>query len=454
MKKNQIIPGLLLIIMLQLSACSKLIEIDSPKNQLTTDKVFADTTSAKSALFNIYLALENQHYNTSNRYLSVYTDESISSSSEPWNQSRLSSTEGTMRSNWSSLYNCIYQSNMILERLDIASSLPEAFKNKINAEARFLRAYCYFYLVNLYGSIPLITTTNVDANRQARQVAQAKIYEQIISDLSAARSDLSLTYQGTGKIRANKACATALLARVYLYQSNWTLAENMADELIGSGTYTPLEAPANVFRAGSRESILQFATANGFVTESGSAVPASATVSPLFFFTDQFYLSFENTDLRKTSWIGTNTTTSGGVTTIYRYPAKYKNRVANTAKPENLVVLRIAEQYLIRAEARAQQGKLTGTNSAVSDLNVIRSRAGLGNISPSTLATVLEAIYTERRHEMFFENSDRFIDLKRSGNLQAVMALAKPTWIPECAVLPIPAGEITTNSKLVQNEGY
>ncbi|WP_316810991.1 RagB/SusD family nutrient uptake outer membrane protein [Pedobacter heparinus] len=454
MKKNHIISGLLLIILLQLSACSKLIEIDSPKSQLTSDKVFADTTSAKSALLNIYLVLENQQYNTSNRYLSVYADESINSSNEQWNQSRLTATEGTIRANWTSLYNSIYQCNMILEQLNIASKLPEIFKSKINAEARFLRAYCYFYLLNLYGSIPLITTTNVDINRQAQQIAQAKVYEQIISDLTIARLNLDLAYQGAGKIRANKACATALLARAYLYQSNWAFAESMADELINSGTYTPLEAPANVFKAGSRESILQFATINGFVTEASSVVPASATVATSFFFTDQFYQSFEAADLRKSSWIGTNIATSGGISTIYRYPAKYKNRVANTTNPENLVVLRIAEQYLIRAEARAQQGKLTGANSAVSDLNLIRSRAGLDNISPSTLSTVLGAIYAERRHEMFFENSDRFIDLKRTGNLQSVMAVAKPTWLATSAVLPIPLGDITTNSKLIQNEGY
>ena len=455
MEKKIIIPCFLLIIMLQLSACSKLIEIDSPKNQLSTDKVFADTNGAKSALFNIYLVLENQQYNASNRYLSAYADESIASySAEPWNQSRLPATEATVRSNWTSLYNCIYQCNMVMEQLDIASGFPEAFKSKINAEARFLRAFCYFYLVNLYGSVPLITTTNVNVNRHAPQADQTKVYEQVISDLNVARLNLSPNYQGAGKIRANKACATALLARVYLYQGNWDLAERLADELISSGTYTPLEAPANVFKAGSRESILQFATANGFITEASNVVPTSATVAPSFFLRDQFFQSFEAADLRKSSWTGTNTVTNAGITTVYRYPAKYKNRVANTTSPENLVVLRIAEQYLIRAEARAQQGKLTGANSAVADLNIIRSRAGLGNISPSGLSAVLAAIYAERSHEMFFENSDRFMDLKRSGNLQTIMAAAKPSWLPTCAVLPIPQNDINTNSKLIQNEGY
>ena len=440
--------------LLSLSSCGELLEIDTPKNQLTTDKVFTDTTSAKAALLNVYLVLESQQYGTFNRFLSVYTDESISSTLDAWNQSRLPAAETNSRASWTHLYSSIYQCNMVLEQLTIAPDLPAAFKTQLSAEALFLRAYAYFYLVNVYGAVPLLTSTDVDINRLAPRAEVPKVYAQIISDLTAARADLPVVFSGSGKTRASKAAATAMLSRVAHQQGDWSQAESLATALISSGNYTPLDAPANAFKSSSKESILQFATQNGFVAEATSLVPASATTIPGFHFSTAFYQSFESNDLRRTAWMGSNTNTLNGVSTVYRYPAKYKNRVANTSSPENLIVLRLAEQYLIRAEARARQGKLTGTGSALEDINIIRARAGLSPTLASSETEVLEAIETERRHEFFFENADRFISLKRTGRLHAVMSAAKPTWIPASALLPIPASDILSNPNLTQNESY
>lgn len=441
-------------IALLLTACAKLTDLEAPKNELTTDKVFADTASAKAAIFNCYVQLERGQYPLFNKYLATYTDEIVSNNLQDWNQSRLPATETFNQNNWSELYSVIFQCNMALEQLDLSAKIPAALKTQLATETKFLRAYSYLMLTCMYGMVPLITSTVVDETRITLQSDSVAIYNFILNDLNEASAGISTAYPGAGKIRANKAAVTALLARVHLFQRNWAMAESLATQLISSGNYTPLEPLAGIFKAGSKESILQLSSQTGFIQEATGVVPSSATAVPSFFFNQNFYNSFEAGDLRKNAWIGTNTVTASGTTTQYRYPAKYKNRVANTTSPENLTILRIAEQYLIRAEARAHQGKLIGAGSALEDLNVIRARAGLSQVSPSTLPEVLTAIYNERRHELFFENGDRFFTLKRTGTIQTVMSAAKSTWLTTAKRLPIPQNEITYNKNLTQNEGY
>lgn len=434
-----------------LCACSKMVDIETPKNQLTTVDIFKDSTSVKAALYNIYVSLEKTQYPASNKYLSNYTDESLSTANPDWNNSRLSALTGTHNSNWAALYNAIYQCNMLLEQLPNAALQP-AFVKQLTAEALFLRAYCNFYLVNLFGFVPLITTTNVNENSIAKQSDSAIVYQHITKDLLSAKELMPTT--GSTKIRVSKDAITAFLAKIYLYQRNWLSAEQLSNDLINSGKYTPLVAPALAFKANSKESILQFASQNGFVAEATAIIPSNTTAIPPYHFTDGFYHSFEQGDLRRANWMAMNTVVTGGLTTNYYYPFKYKNRTLNTTAPEDLIVFRIAEQYLIRAEARAQLGILIGVGSALEDVNVIRQRAGLASLNLSTKQQILEAISDERRHEMFYENADRFMDLKRTGRLQAVMQKDKPTWIKSSSLLPIPTANINSNPNLKQNEGY
>lgn len=454
MKTQNIFLFVLVVICLSATACKKLLDVDSPKNQLTTDKVFADSISAKSALFNVYITLENTHYPSSNKYLSNYVDETISQNSETWNQSVVPATDPSNRGNWTSLYSVVYQCNMILEQLGNSSKLAAGFKVQVEGEARFLRSYANFHLVNVYGKVPLLLGTNVDVNKKALQGDPEAVYKQIIADLIQSRTQLPDAYPGEGRIRVNQACATALLSKVYLYQKQWTLAENLATELINSGNYTPLETPDQVFKSSSKESILQLESKSGYLTDMYAVFPSSNDVVPGYFFADNFMNSFEDADLRKATWIGRSVVNENGAQHAYYYPFKYQNNYNSISAPENLILFRIAEQYLIRAEARAMQGKLSGSNSALEDLNVLRLRAGLLPLSPLGLEETLEAIYTERRHELFFENGDRFFDLKRTGKLQQVMTSEKTTWKPASAFLPIPASEIIINPNLVQNEGY
>ena len=119
----------------------------------------------------------------------------------------------------------------------------------------------------------------------------------------------------------------------------------------------------------------------------------------------------------------------------------------------NIVYMRLAELYLIRAEARAQQGKLTGATGAVADLNVLRTRAKAPAITLTAQADILLAVERERVYELAFEGQ-RWYDLVRTGRAQAVMSAFSPNWDSHYELWPIPQREIQLNTALVQNPGY
>ena len=154
--------------------------------------------------------------------------------------------------------------------------------------------------------------------------------------------------------------------------------------------------------------------------------------------------SFEPGDLRITKWTGVNAQ-------HYSYPAKYKATTATSTPMEYNTVLRLAEQFLIRAEARAHLGNTAG---AAEDLNRIRKRAGLAVTTANGVSDLLAAIAQERRVELFAEWGHRWLDLKRTGQADAVLKKIKDGWKAQDTLYPIPYTELMHNSSLVQNPGY
>ena len=108
----------------------------------------------------------------------------------------------------------------------------------------------------------------------------------------------------------------------------------------------------------------------------------------------------------------------------------------------------MAEQYLIRAEARAYQDNLIG---AVADINMIRRRAGLSDISSDDKAAILDFVFKERRAEFFLEWGHRWLDLKRTGKVNEVMGELRSTWNKEDELYPIPENQIINNPNVTQN---
>jgi hypothetical protein len=355
---------------------------------------------------------------------------------------------------WGEAYKCIYAINTIIEGLPKSDNVSYVTKEQLLGEAYFLRAFCYFYLVNLFGDVPYLTETDYWKNIDAPRSPRKDIYQGIISDLSNAKSKLTDDYATGERIRPNKQASIALLARVYLFTGNWIAAEAMADSVISKKSVYFLEDSLdNVFVATSREAIWQLKpNISGVNTWEGrnfilNTAPSVGESNSSALRSDLLNV-FENGDLRRSRWI--DSILFGGIHVFY-FPYKYKVKSNNELK-EYCVILRLAEQYLIRAEARLQQGNLVGARS---DINIIRKRAGLPETAVSTVEGLLNEILHERQVELFTEWGHRWLDLKRLKQSEKVLGKSKRGfWDATDTLYPIPLNQILLNNNLTQNQGY
>jgi hypothetical protein len=340
----------------------------------------------------------------------------------------------------------IAQANACLEGLAATSALSATNNAQFKGEAEFLRAYGNFYLVNLFGDIPLINTTEWTKTNSVTRSSTDAVYAQIISDLTDAQASLPASYASGQVIRATKWAAAALLARVQLYRQQWASAEQQATSII-DGSGLSLTGLNNVFLIGSTEAIFQLQPPPYHSNPNETLVFVNFG-TPNYLLTTQQLNAFETGDQRKTAWVDS---LSYNGQTLY-YPYKYKSNTYNPPSTEYYMVLRLAEQYLIRAEARAKQDNISG---AVADLNLIRERAGLTDLSTTIdQATCLLAVEQERRVELFAEWGHRWFDLKRTNRAAAVLPAVKPKWTANAEMYPIPVSEIILNPHLTQNPGY
>lgn len=440
------------------AACKKFIQVPPPVTQITTENVFTSDATATAAVVGLYTQIMGNGFyflNGANTlYPALSADELIKTAPDINIDAFTNNAippESSIISNdlWGKSYNYIYQANACLQALATSKQLSDATRKQLMGEMQFTRALCYFYLVNLFGDVPLVLTTDYNNNASLPRTPQADVYKQVINDLKSAENLLGKDYVSSKRARPNKFAAIALLARVYLYQHDWNNAETEAGKVIGSGMYNLVTDLNQVFVAGSHEVIWQLIPViPGLNTEEGATfIPYAASLLPNYVLTASLLASFEPGDNRKTAWL--NSTVINGMP--YYYPFKYKVR-GSTQVTECNIVLRYAEQYLIRAEARAQQNNIPG---ALEDINMIRQRAGLPPLTGiTTQAKCLEAIAHENQIEFFAEWGHRWLDLKRTGQATNVLGTEKQNWQPTDTLYPIPFAEIQSNIALIQNEGY
>jgi hypothetical protein len=454
MKKNSLtchIYLLLVGISLLTVSCKKAIEINSPPDELTPDKVFDSDASATAATLSNYTSLGTFDANFVG-YLGLYTDElsqtTLNATTTEFANGSLTVTNGAVSNIWQNLYITIYKANANIIGLNSAKGLTDATRKQLLGESLFIRAYCHFNLVNLFGDVPLITTTSVTSTDNAPRSPVSLVYTQIIADLVQAKTLLTSNYPSGEKVRPNLWAASALLARVYLYQQKWAQAESESSGIIGSGAYS-LPSLGTVFYKNSDEAIWQLWNANGYTSISAIVPVTSGT--PSYILSNSLNNAWEVDDQRKANW--TKTVTVGGKS--YNVPYKYKLRSASSGpNAEYTMYFRLSEQYLIRAESRANQN--INLSGAIADLNIIRSRAGLPELqSGLTQAQVLLAVAKERQIELFTEGGHRFFDLKRTGALNNILSIIKGNWDSNKSPLfPIPQAQRNINSSLTQNIGY
>ncbi|MNK15545.1 SusD family protein [compost metagenome] len=456
-----------LFITLVLSACEKMVEIDPPLNEVTISVVFASDKLAGNALAGMYTGLSTITTQTTGLAVntSLQADDLMYIGANGTYKETFENAYNTASSIqtavFSELYHIIYRANAIIEGLAESSGASAQVKKQYTAEAKVVRAYCYFNLVNNFGGVPLVTTTDVTVSALLPKVDEAKIYEQIVKDLTEAKADLLADYSASGGTRlgVNKFVAAALLARVSLFTRDYPAAESNASEVIAATNLYSMIPTASmatgVWTKNNLESIWQMssplAVNNQYTVEAGTFLPAP-TATAQFEIRTAFLDLFTSTDKRRQRWMTTYNVAGRPVVVPYKYKYTTNQLAINAGVVESPTVLRLAEQYLIRAEARARIG--TNLTGAQSDLNVIRDRAETTASTSLNGPTLVTEIIEELRKEFFCEQAHRWYTLKRIGQADVILGALKSSYVPEAKLLPFPNNAISANPNLKQNPGY
>jgi hypothetical protein len=449
----------LVFVAVSFASCKKLIAIPAnPPSSITQKEQFADSSTAITAVVGVYAYTSVNGFAYSDArltYITGLSSDELSYAQTDDNQQFYSYTLTPLNSGiaslWSYPYQSMYQINSVLNGVTNNSGLSASFQKQITGEMEVVRALYYFNLVNLYGGVPLATTTDYNITAHLPRATADTIYKQVITDLTDAGKKLTAAYPSAGRARPNLYTAIALLAKVNLYQGNWQSAYNEADSVIQSGNYNLEPSLNNVFLDGSNEAIWQLPANQGYygVADAQYFVPAYSGAVPNYLLTTPLLNAFEAGDQRLQNWVS-STIVNGN--TLY-YPYKYKNISASTTPTEDQMVLRLGELYLIRAEAAAHLNNLP---QALADVNTIRARAGLAasTANATSPVSVLNAVMHERQVELFCEWGNRWYDLKRTGTAAAALGVEKTGFSVNAELYPIPQAQRLLNNLLTQNPGY
>ena len=457
--------------------CKKWVEVSPPLTSTASNSIYTTDATAASVLTGIYSEISEQDETQGGGYLTDISIDCALSADELTLYDVNNSTyqlfyinnlgSNTMGGQiWQSMYAILFQVNSAIAGLEASTSLTPAVKQQLLGESFFLRGYFYFYLTSLYGDVPLALTTNYQVNENLSRTARKDVYTQIIADLKQAQSLLSTnfldaTVQATTpmRLRPNKWVAEAMLAKTYLCSNDYSDAESLADSVIAQNSLFQLDAFNNVFLPTSMEALWQVQpvgtgsqsnTGEGAMFVLPSDGPNTSGLNP-FYLSNSLVSSFEFGDLRKANWV--DSVIVG--TTVYYFPYKYKADATVTSTQEFIMMMRLAEVYLIRAEARARQNEIAGARS---DINVVRMRAGLDTTAANSQTALLNAVIQERRVELFTEWGDRWFDLQRFGTIDATMDTVSiqkgGAWQAYKSLFPILSQEIILDKNLVQTPGY
>lgn len=377
------------------------------------------------------------------------------------------SSSGSFDAMWNNWYRAIGRATYAIEYTQNYGLTDEAYKNRLIGEAEFLRAFHYFYLVRGWGDVPL---QHIDLTTRA---PKADVYAYIEQDLLDAIQKLPAKsgYASKDLGRATKGAAQALLSKVYLYQGKWQQAYDMANTVITSGEYGLESDYAVLWRASSEngtESIFEV-QARGEVVAHGvqqytQTQGARGTSGWGWGFNtpSQNLLNAFNAEgdaIRRDATIifAGETLYDGREVSASVENPMYNEKAYSSANAgaddadKNIRVLRLAEVYLIKAEAANELGN---TSEALAALNIVRARVNLAASTAGGGVDLRNAIWKERRLELAFEH-DRWFDLVRTGQAPAAMAAAGKTFIVGTHELfPIPYAQLIQTPNMVQNQGY
>ena len=384
---------------------------------------------------------------------------------------------------WISSYSGIEKANWIITKVPDAT-MDETRKKQIIGEAYFLRAFYFWTLAKNFGDVVIKTEPSVtEAKAYFPKSPKADVYKQIYSDLDQATQAGLLSYPANEKGRPSKEAVDALYAKAALYNEDWAKALEKAQTVITSGKYALMPNVMDVFSylkedEARKENIWAFEADPitpgnshqlvGLAGPVGSAgVEYAKTSYGSMFAYMSFFNSFDPKDKRRQlmdttfldksgKWVPQKSITP--ITTDAVLIKKYQDPVSSTGLIPNIPILRLADIYLIAAEAEA---RLNGPSAkAYEYINAIRTRAGLAELTKGLAKDAfIDAVIQERSWELFAEG-DRWYDLTRTDKFLTVIPKAVNSVYPKRPVqakhkyFPIPQDEINANPQLEQNPDW
>ncbi|GAB3263057.1 RagB/SusD family nutrient uptake outer membrane protein [Larkinella harenae] len=472
----------LLILAATVSSCKDFLAL-TPEHQISDQTFYKTQNDFETALLGVYSTFRGLFSTSTVLYMTELTTDnteiqwsSPSANEMQMDQNAVVSTNGFIQGTWNTCLYTISRSNAIINRID-AIDFDQATKDRIKGEAKFLRAYSYFYLVRLFGNVPLIQQEfSSPAQVAAADLTlkpSAQIYEEILRDLSEAETLLPAALNND-RTRASRSTVKAVLGKVYLTLKNYDQAAAKLKEVIDARQYSLVADYRTLFTNGNNnltESIFEIQFVSGrSIGNNYSALFTPAITSMAIFQnnlqgsgrivpTRDIIRSYEPGDVRKTASTSDSVTLINGRKSYSPYGLKFVDFRAIDLSDGSVTFtqLRYADVLLMYAEVLNEQGK---TTEALPFINQIRKRVGLADLTGLNQAALRLAIEKERRFEFLYEGQ-RWFDLVRTGRAQTVLNAHFASQNLSFRlddfelIFPIPQNEVDLNPTTIkQNPGY
>ena len=438
----------LIAIGLSFTSCENYLS-ESPTDSIPSENAITDAGTARAAIIGAYDAVQS-YYASNYPTLGTITADNVIFNGTlnqylQLDQNAIPTDNAITAPAYQGIYKAINSANAVIATVGTITDplLTETEKNKILGEAYFIRALGYFDLARGWGGVQLQLkpTSDLSTLKGVKRSTLSATYDQVLADL--VKAETLLPEDATTRNRAQKSAVRALRARLHLYREQWSDAENYATQVIGNATKYSLVKPYKTFFTApflSAESVFE-------LTFSSNDKNSFWNLWYLSTVGGQFTLKPSNSLIAKL-----NDATIGGTrnsviagTGAAVYGVLY-NTISSSTDPS--YVIRIAELYLIRAEARAKKAT-PDLPGAISDLNLVRTRADVPAFAGSTQAEVIQAIEDENSLEFAFE-SHRWFDLVRTKRVGDVLGVTNTNfWL-----FPLPYSDILSDPDVTQNPGY
>lgn len=459
MKLRYLKSAIAVILLMQVTACTDILDKD-PVSSFSASGFYKTTADAQAGVYGIYDAAQsvfrlNFCYWGEGRADNVQTAQTGESLTLLSNN--LSNTASS--ADWTALYTMVSRANYAIKYIPNVYEEDDIAGKQLVGQARALRALAYFYLVRVWGDVPFITEpyTSMEQDIFIGKTDKEIILDLVEEDLKYAVENCIERYNSNNdRIMFTKGGANGLLTHVYMWRHKYPEAVATSSLIMSNTLYTlvPIADWGKMFSDSySKESIFEVGyndtETNGLRTL--YAVGSYAIYTP----SNKWKASIEQGDKREDFVYDT---IPADPKAIWKYLGRGVSDEVSTPAKQNIILIRLADIMLLRAEALNKIGGTANKDEALSLLNTVRTRAGLPAFDTEDDAIAMygdleSAILHERSVELCFEGH-RWFDLVRTGKAISTMGPINGLSNPDNLVWPIHQNSLNKNPNLVQNTFY